>query len=158
MDVSGDHAFAERDLARAAQRHVLADRRDQLLQPVFHGRRLAGEMRRLDLLDRAVGHKRDLRDLAGERLELLVARDEIGFRIHLDDRGLVSRRLDRDQAFRRDAAGLLGGLGEPLLAQPVDRPFQVAVRFAERGLAVHHARAGLVAELFDHACGDRRHS
>ena len=64
---------------------------------------------------------------------------------------------DADQAFGGDAAGLLGGLRQALLAQPVDRRLHVAVGLAERGLAIHHARAGRVAQLFDHLCGDVCH-
>src|SRR5262249_48210099 len=44
-----------------------------------------------------------------------------------------------------------------LLAQPVDRRIDVAVGLGERLLAVHHARAGQLAELL-HQCGrNRRH-
>ena len=59
--------------------------------------------------------------------------------------------LDGDEALGGDAAGLLGGLGEALLAQPVDRGLDVAVGLVERALAVHHARAGLLAQLLHHA-------
>ena len=62
-----------------------------------------------------------------------------------------------DQAFRGDAAGLLGGLGEALLAQPVDGGFDVAAGFVERALAIHHARAGLFAQVLHHCGGDIGH-
>jgi hypothetical protein len=53
-----------------------------------------------------------------------------------------------DHAVLRDASGALRGLGEALLAQEVDRLVEIAARFLERRLAIHHARAGLVAKFF----------
>jgi hypothetical protein len=55
-----------------------------------------------------------------------------------------------DQALGRDAAGLLGGLRQALLAQPVDRRLHVAVVLGQRLLAVHHADAGGLAQVLDH--------
>ena len=43
--------------------------------------------------------------------------------------------------------GLLGGGGEALGAQPVDRGFQVAAGLVERLLAIHHAGAGALAQV-----------
>src|SRR4029450_2331773 len=45
------------------------------------------------------------------------------------------------------AARLLGGRGQPLLAQHLARLRHVAARLHEGGLAVHHAGARLLAEL-----------
>ena len=69
-----------------------------------------------------------------EALELLVAGDEIGFGIDLDQRARAVAHGDAHQTFGGGAAGLLGGLGNALLAQPVDGGFHVAVGFAQRGL------------------------
>src|SRR5204862_4888475 len=60
--------------------------------------------------------------------------------------------------------GALGGLAAAHLqrlvaeadAQQLDGGVDVAVCLAERLLAVHHARAGAVAQLLDLRCGDRR--
>ena len=86
-----------------------------------------------------------------EALELLIAGDEVGFGIHFHQRAGALPHGDADQAFGGGAAGLLGGLGNALLAQPVDGGFHVAARFVQRGLAVHHACAGLVAQVLHHA-------
>ena len=59
--------------------------------------------------------------------------------------------------FGSDAPGLLGGLGEALLAQPIDCACEIAIGFDERRLAVHHAGVGLVAEFLDHGSGDVGH-
>ena len=92
-----------------------------------------------------------------QALEQIVARDEIGLGIDLDDDALLALDGSAGQTFGGDAAGLLGGLRQALLAQPVDGRFHVAVVLAERGLAIHHARAGRVAQLLDHLCGDVGH-
>ena len=96
----------------------------------------------LDLLDVGADVERDLRDHLDEALELLVARDEVGLGVDLDDDALGALGHRADQAFGRDAAGLLGSLRQALLAQPVLRRRHVAGGFGERGLAVHHACAG----------------
>ena len=67
------------------------------------------------------------------------------------------RRGDADQALGGGAAGLLGRGRKALLAQPVDGGFHVAVGLGQRLLAVHHARAGLVAQLFHQRSGDLGH-
>jgi hypothetical protein len=54
-------------------------------------------------------------------------------------------------------AGFLGGFRQALLAQPVDGFFHVTVGLGERSFAVHHAGAGLVAQLLDHTRADCRH-
>ena len=62
-----------------------------------------------------------------------------------------------DQAFGSDAAGLLGGRGEALLAQPVDGLLDIAGDFGQRALAIHHAGAGLLAQVLDQGGGDLCH-
>ena len=52
-----------------------------------------------------------------------------------------------DDAVLGGAARALGGRGEALLAQELDGLVHVAAGFGQRGLAVHHPRAGLVAQL-----------
>ena len=111
----------------------------------------------LDLLDVGADLERDLRDHLDEALELVVARDEIGLGVDFDHDALGARGQRADQAFRRDAAGLLGGLRQALLAQPILRGLHVAVGFGEGCLAVHHARAGLLAQFLDHRRRDRCH-
>src|SRR5262245_51156186 len=66
-------------------------------------------------------------------------------------------RGEPDQPFRGDATGFLGGLGEALGSEPIDRGLHVAAGLAERGLAIHHACAGLVAQVLHHGRGNRRH-
>ena len=97
----------------------------------------------------AAERQRHLGDVAHDLLEGLVAGHEIGLGVDLDHDCLAQAGIDADQAFGRSAAGLLVGLGNALLAQPVDRGLHVAVGLGERRLAVHHARAGQLAEFLD---------
>jgi hypothetical protein len=102
-----------------------------------------------DQLGLAVMGERDLADIADELLELFVAGDEVGFRIDLDDSGFAHAGINADQTLGSGAPGLLVGLRNALLAQPVDGLVHIAVGLVQRRLAIHHARAGQVAEFFD---------
>ncbi len=112
-----------------------------------------------DLLDRHVRRmiERHRQHAAHERLEIVVAGDEVGLGIDLDDDAEIGLNGDADEALGRHAAALLGGLGEALLAQPVDGGLDVALGLVERVLAIHHAGAGLLAQLFDQGGGDLSH-
>ena len=67
-------------------------------------------------------------------------------------------RRDADQTFGGLAAGLLGGLGQALLTQPVDRRLDIAVGLAQRLLAVHHAGAGLGPKILYKRCSYLSHN
>ena len=108
--------FADLELGDAAQRHVLADGGDELLQAILDGRLRAREVRRLERLDRAVAHERDLGGLAREGLELVVAGDEVGLGVDLDDRracGPTDSTATRPSAATRPA--FLAALARPFL-------------------------------------------
>jgi hypothetical protein len=137
----------------AADRHVLADRGDHLGHEFGNRMRGAG-IHGLELLGVAASLERQLRDLGDHGLELLVAGDEVGLRVHLDDGGPWCPDGDADEAFGGDARRLLGGLGEALGAQPVDGGFHVATGGGERRLAIHHAYAGLLAQVLHHGSGN----
>jgi hypothetical protein len=64
--------------------------------------------------------------------------------------------VDADQAFGSGAASLLVGLGDALLAQPINGGIHVAIGLSQRGLAVHHAGAAQFAE-FLHLCSRNAH-
>ena len=98
---------------------------------------------------------RDREHAAHQRLEVVVAGDEIGLGIDFDDDAEIGFDGDADEALGGDAAALLGRLGEALLAQPVDGRLDVAVGLAERVLAIHHAGAGLLAQVLHQRGGDR---
>src|SRR4051794_34245392 len=93
-------------------------------------------------------------DLLGGGHELVALRDEVGLAVHLDQGG----------AGGGDQPGGGGALGAPLLglrgtldAEDLDGLVEVAVSLLKCLLAVHHARAGDVAELLDVGGGDVRH-
>ena len=126
--------------AGAAQRHVLADGGDHVGQLLCDRLRLPG-YGACSAFEVAAGRRAPpWRSSPTKLLELLVPGDEVGLGVDLDEGAARAVRRDADQALGRGAAGLLGGLGEALGAQPVDRGFHVAAGLAQRLLAVHHAR------------------
>src|SRR3954447_7886235 len=96
------------------------------------------------------------RDVAGEGGEVLVARDEVGVAVELDEHADLAVGVDigLHRALGGLAAGELGGTGDALLAQVGDRGVDVAGGLLERLLAIHHPRAGAVAQGLDVLCGD----
>src|SRR5207247_1031351 len=86
-----------------------------------------------------------------EGQELFVVRDGLGLaadRNHRRDR--VAEPVD-DLSLRRLASASLARGRDTLLAQKLLRGLDVAAGLLERALAVHHPRAGRVAELLDEA-------
>ena len=155
VHVAADRALADRKLGGAAQRHVLADLGDGFGDVLGDG--AAAGLGRLDLLDVGADIERHIGDHLDQALEQVVAGDEVGLGVDLDHHALGALDRDADQAFGGDAVGLLRGLGQALLAQPVDRGIDVARGLAERRLAIHHARAGHLAQVLDHLCSDLSH-
>jgi hypothetical protein len=158
VNVVTDCAFRNPEALDATQRHVLADRRNGVGDRLRHGpaAEIMGAEHRVDVRrGRLVERYRN--DTAHQPLEIVVSRDEIRLRVDLDDH--ADQILDRcaDQSVGGDAAAFLGRLGEPLLAQPVDGGLDVAVRFGQRVLAVHHARAGLLTQVLHEPSRDRSH-
>ena len=154
----GKHAAVpDREPGRAAQHQIFADRRDQMRQ-LFLDRaastRIGCPCQGFEL---AVAPDRELGDGADKGLERLVAGDEIGLGIDLDKGAGGAAGGNPDQPFGGDSPGLFGGGRQPLFAQPVDRGLDVAVAVAERALAIHHAGAGLVAQLLDQRRGHLGH-
>src|SRR5437764_1801274 len=97
------------------------------------------------------------RHLPGERLEVLVARDEVGLAVDLDEHPDLAPRVDvaLDDPLRGGAAGALLGARLALDAEDLDRLLEVAARLLQRALAVHHPRAGAVAQSLDVGRGGR---
>ena len=144
VHVGRDHALRDLELGDAAQGHVLADGGDELLHAILDGGLRAREVSGLERLDACRRPSRAI--LAASRdegLELLVAGDEVGLGVDLEDRRRVAATTHRDQALGGDAAGLLGGLERPFLRSQSMAASISPLVSVERGLAVHHAGAGL---------------
>ncbi len=94
------------------------------------------------------------RDLASELAELVVAGDEVGFTVDLDDHTDLAVGMDvaLDDAFGGGALAALGGGSLALDAQDLNCLVDRALGLGERLLARHHPGAGLVAERLDGAC------
>ena len=157
MDVRTDRALArlQREARDAAQDDALAHRGDRLGHHV--GDRLAAT----DLDSREVEVGRGLQavdfgapreraqQLLGELLELRGLGNEVGLAVELDHHAFGrAHETGEDDALRGDLAGALGRGREALLTQVPDRALEVAAGRVQRRLAIHHAGAGLLAQLF----------
>src|SRR5450759_768182 len=164
VDVGADGGCALGDLeaGEASDAHVLAELGDLLAESLLdrqgrvalpsQGQQCGAALGQAlgsvdgDLLGKGVGERRELR----------VASNEVSLAVDLDERRDLARRLDigRDKALVRGAAGLLGQVRKALGAKDVHGAVHVARRLDERLLAVHHARAGGLAQGLDHGGGD----
>ena len=153
-----DRAFGHSEALRAAQRHVFANGGDGVGDRLSHsaGARIVGA-EHLGGIDVGRMVKRDREHAAHHRLEVIIAGDEVGLGIDLDQDADVVLDGDADKSFSRHAPALLGRLGEALLAQPIDRRLDIAVGLAQRILAIHHARAGFFAQILHQSGGNGRH-
>src|SRR5829696_6588466 len=98
------------------------------------------------------------RDVAGEGHEVVVAGDEVGVAVDLDEHADLGVAVDvgLDRALGGLAAADLQRLVAEADAQQLDRGVDVAARLLEGALAVHHAGARAVAQLLDLRGGDVR--
>ena len=140
-----------------AEGHVLADLGDHVGELLGNAVAAARIGAGLDLVEIAAGLQGDPGDVAHEVLEGLVAGHEVGLGIDLDHRAPGAFGGNADQTFGGHAAGLFRGGGEALLAQPVDSRLQIAAGLGQRLLAIHHPRAGGLAQLFDQRRGNFSH-
>jgi len=161
MDIRGDNAFVDGNARRAAQRHVLADLADHFRNMFVDRFACARKCFPAKFIEIAADANRRLRNVLNHRLKGFIARNEVGLGIDFDDNadraGAIWLHANGDKALRRCAAGFFCGLGKAFFAQPVNRGFHVAVGFFQRGLAIHHACAGFLAQLLDHCCCNASH-
>jgi hypothetical protein len=101
--------------------------------------------------------QRGLRDRHGKVAEVVALGDEVGLAVDLDHRhtAAVGGLGDLDGSLGGHLAGALAGLGQAALAHQLDRGLDVATGLDQRLLALHHAGAGALTQLLDHARGNR---
>src|SRR6185503_1468574 len=89
--------------------------------------------------------------------EVVRARDEVRLAVHLDEHAQHVARVDVrvHHALLRGASCLGGGARHSLLPQHLDRLLDFPVGFGQGLLALHHARAGPLAQVLDERGGDR---
>ena len=129
MDIGGDNAGSDFEPGKAADVHIFADGGDLVGLFLGHGAAAAREGRRPErlhvgrrLLQHRLGHP------GGELLKRLVFGDEIGLGVDFDQHPAVAFAGAGDHPFGGHPAGFLGGRGEALLAQDVDRRVHVCRR------------------------------
>jgi len=88
-------------------------------------------------------------DVLHELLEVLGAGDKVGLAIDLDQHADLAARVDirMDQPILGLPMLLLGGVGQALLSQVLDRPLEVSLGRLEGRLAVHHTGSGHLPEF-----------
>src|SRR5262249_36328879 len=97
-------------------------------------------------------------DTLGEDHELRVVGHRLGLTADSDHGAdVLLGEVEDDLALGGLASGLLRGLREALLADELDRLLHVPAGLDESALAIHHPRAGALAELLDLAGGDLGH-
>jgi hypothetical protein len=84
---------------------------------------------------------------------------EIGLTVDLDHHAAlaISGQLDDHHALGRDPSGFLRRLGLAGFAHGLDSGLDIPSGLGKGLLALHHARAGALAELF-HGCRSDRHA
>ena len=93
-----------------------------------------------------------LRQFVDNRVKLVRFRNEVRLAVNLDHRAnlRVIADISSDRAFRRDTSCFLLSLRDALLAKIINRLLLVSVRLRQRLLAIHHAGARHLTELFYH--------
>src|SRR5690606_30459638 len=101
----------------------------------------------------------NVQNVVGEVHEVVVAGNEVSFGVHFqnESNGVVVRHLDQGNTFSGGTAGFLGSLQTGRLAQLLDCSFDTAVSLNQSLLALHHAKAGTLTQLFDHCSGNCSH-
>jgi hypothetical protein len=158
VDIGSNGTRIDGDRRGPAQSHILPDGGDQLDQFLVHGPPGAGIGRPLDPVEIAVLVEGDPGDRRDKALEYLVTGNEIGLRIDFDHGPARALHMDADQPLGGHSTGFLRGRRQTLLAQPVDRRFDIAGGLRQRLLTIHHAGAGLLPQLLDQAGRDIRHN
>ena len=141
---------------------------------MWAGLPLAIGLSEIDVLLARVGFRRDVflpdilriarRDVHGDVvdqfLEVLGARHEIAFAVHLDQHANLAAGMNvvGHRAFAGHARRFLGCDRHALFAQQDNRLLQVAFGFGQGLFAIHHGRSGFFAELFYLGCRNVCHS
>ncbi len=91
------------------------------------------------------------RDIVHQLFEIIGARDEVGFAVDLDHHAELAAGMDvaADETLFGGPRRLLPGRRDPLFAQVNLGLGDVAVGGLQRFLALHHRRAGALAEILN---------
>ena len=136
-------------LGRAADLHILADRRD-----------MAGQEILVDLVDLsgyisvAVHRQRGVQNVIDHRPELVGLGRKIGLTENFHDRRFAVGDLGEHLALVGSAAGFLLRLRGSGFTEVFNRQLHVAVGGNQRLLAIHHPGSGLLPEVLNHFRGN----
>ena len=137
---------------KATDLQVFADGEDLILQGSINGDIGAGQLAVHQgvnvggvLIDNGLGAGLNKAD------EISVLADEVGLGVDLDHNAdlLIVVYHSADDTLGSNTAGLLGSSGQALFTQELDRLFYIAVGSGQGLFAVHHAAAGLFAQVLN---------
>ncbi len=147
VHISGTNALEARE---ATDLNVLADDKNLFLQRGFY-RLLAQLAGHQSLHVGGILRHDNVCNFFYKGLETVVFRNKVGLGVYFDDNAHLVCHVGRsvDHALSGNAACLFRGGGKTLFAQILDSLVKIAVRLGERLFAVHHAAAGLLAQLLN---------
>ena len=152
VDVGGHGALAgQREAAELAELHVFTDGGALLSDVLLHGGAVHGHFQGLGQRAGGGGLQRG-GHFGHQGLELVALGAEVGLAVDFEDDAILALNHGGHDTLLGLAVGLLGGLGDALLAEVLHGFVHVAVALHEGLLAVHHAGISLDAQLFHH-CG-----
>ena len=156
MDIAHAGVLGEAD--EAADLQVLADGHDLLGHGLGHGQLGAGILAvHQGIHIGGVVIQNGLGDILDEGDEQVALGAEVGLAVDFHQGAHAVLHQGIGHTLGGDAAGLLGGLGQALLAQILNGLVHVAVALGQGLLAVHHAHAGHLAQGL-HISSSKRHS
>ena len=136
---------------KTADLDVLLDDQDQGLQGIVHSA-VAHLAAHQGLHVGGILVSDNTGQVLGEFHELLVLGNEVGLGVDLDHDGAVRERNRVDHTLGSNAASLLAGGGQALLAQDLNGLLEIALRLGQSLLAFHHAAVGLAAQFHNVFC------
>ena len=157
MDVGAEHALDDNE---AADVHVLTDGEDHILELAFNGEvgvKILESKKSFNICGLVAENSRE--NTLYELLESVVLCNKVGLRVDLDHCGgvFVIGKKDIDNTFGCDTVSLLCGYGKALLTKNLYSLVEISARLGESLLALHHAAAGLGAEIGYHFCSNCSH-
>ena len=150
MDVSSQLASLGSVALEATEGQLLTDGSNSLGHNLSNS--LAIQLGSIQSIDISrLGSNDVLSNLLNQCLEVVILSNEVSLGVDLNDTCSVALLAESSSynTLRSDTASLLSSLSDTLLTQPVNSLVLVAFGLNQSLLAVHHASAGNLAQLFN---------
>ncbi|MNS83462.1 hypothetical protein D3C72_1172500 [compost metagenome] len=140
----------------AADGHVFADFADQGSAHFFQGLAIEWQGQQGSYVSRVV-FRYQTGSVVGQCQEIVVFRNEVGFRVHFDQGAYAVGDVGCHDAFSGDACRCFRCLAAQFDAQDLFRTSHVAFGFGQCFFAFHHWCVGFAAQFAYHRCCNRCH-